>query len=391
VTAPKKVVTSDVQQLITSLHQEDVIRCTGTIKEAKVAPNGFEIIPESIVITSISAVPLPLDPRGVTDSSPDTKFTWRSIDLRRPETSAIFKIEDALVSGMEDYLRSRGFIRVFTPAILGGISEGGAEVFKLDFYGKDAFLRQDPQLHRQLAIAGGLERVYDLGWNWRAELSHTPRHISEHRTIAAEMGFIESERDTMRIEENMVSAGIVRVITDRRRELELLKVELMAPKVPFPEVAFPEIYPILESLGHVLPRNQDLDREGEMLLARYVKEKFDSDFFFVSRFPYAIKPFYVAKVDEDIEFARSVDLVFEGLELSSGGQRESRHEKIVQQIAEKGLNAEGLKWFTEPFRYGVPPHGGFSLGIERFIAQLLNLESVKEAALFPRDPERLVP
>jgi aspartyl-tRNA synthetase len=205
------------------------------------------------------------------------------------------------------------------------------------------------------------------------------------------MGFIESERDTMRIEENMVVAGIARVISDCRTELELLKVELAVPRVPFPEVAFPEIYPILESLGHALPRNQDLDREGERLLTKYVKEKFDSDFFFVSRFPYAAKPFYVAKVDEDPEFARSVDLVYKGVELSSGGQRENRHEKIVQQIAEKGLNLEGLKWFTEPFRYGVPPHGGFSVGIERFLAQLLNLESVKEAALFPRDPERLVP
>ncbi len=391
ITAPKKAVSTEVQERITGLHQEDVIRCMGAVKEAKVARNGFEIIPESLEIVSASAVPLPLDPRGVTESNPDTKFTWRSIDLRRPESSAVFKIEDALVTGMEEYLHQRSFIRVFTPAILGGISEGGSEVFKLDFYGKDAFLRQDPQLHRQLAIAGGLERVYDLGWNWRAELSHTPRHISEHRTIAPEMAFIENERDTMRVEESMVASGIAKVKSTRKDELEVLKVELVEPRLPFPEVSFPDVYTVLEGLGYTLPRNQDLDRESEKLLTGYVKEKFDSDFFFVSRFPSSVKPFYVGRVDEQPEFARSVDLVYKGLELSSGGQREHRYEKIVQQIAEKGLNAEGLKWFTEPFRYGVPPHGGFSLGIERFTAQLIDLESIKEAALFPRDPERLVP
>jgi aspartyl-tRNA synthetase len=205
------------------------------------------------------------------------------------------------------------------------------------------------------------------------------------------MAFIDSERDTMRIEESMVASGVATAVSSCKKEFELLNVQPTEPKVPFPEVAFPELYSILHELGYDLPRNQDLDRESTRLLTGYVKEKFGSDFFFVNRFPSSVKPFYVARVDEQPEFARSVDLVFKGIELSSGGQREHRYDKIVQQIAEKGLSQEGLKWFTEPFRYGVPPHGGFSLGIERFTAQLLGLESAKEAALFPRDPERLVP
>jgi nondiscriminating aspartyl-tRNA synthetase len=391
VTVPKKAVTPEVMTIVSSLHPEDVITVSGLVKEAKQAKNGFEIIPDSITVVSASATPLPLDPRGVTDANLDTRFQWRTLDLRRPESTAVFKVEDALITGMESYLRANGFIRLFTPSILGGISEGGSEVFKIDFYGKPAFLRQDPQLHRQLAIAGGLGRVYDLGTNWRAELSHTPRHISEHRTIAAEISFLASETDTMRVEEGMIVGGIRNVIAECAPELELLHVVVEEPKTPFPELVFPDIYEVLENLGHILPEDEDLDRESEKLLTDYVKKEYGSDFFFVNRFPSKIKPFYVMHVDDEPRYARSVDLVYKGLELSSGGQREHRYEKVVQQIREKGMDEEGLKWFTEPFRYGVPPHGGFSLGIERFAAALLNLPSIKEAALFPRDPERLQP
>ena len=391
VTVPKKVVPPEVMTALGTLHPEDVITCIGTVKEAKQARNGFEIIPDSIKVLSPSATPLPLDPRGVTDANLETRLQWRTLDLRRPESTAVFKIEDALITGMEDYLRSNGFIRVFTPSILGGISEGGSEVFKIDFYGKPAFLRQDPQLHRQLAIAGGLGRVYDLGANWRAELSHTPRHMSEHRTIAPEMSFLGDESDTMRVEEGMVVSGMRNVVRTCGYELDLLKIQLEEPKTPFPELAFPKLYDILEGLGHKLPEDQDLDRESEKLLSEHVKNNLDSDFFFVNRFPSKVKPFYVMHVDDEPRYARSVDMMYKGLELSSGGQREHRHAKIIEQIREKGMDEEGLRWFTEPFRYGVPPHGGFSLGIERFTANLLNIPSVKEAALFPRDPERLSP
>ncbi len=391
VTAPKKAVSKEVLDVVAALHQEDVVRCSGTVKEAKAAPGGFEVVPDAIEVLSASAVPLPLDPRGVTDANIDTRLDWRTLDLRRPSVLAIFRVQDALLEGMEAYLRSTGFLRIFTPSILGGISEGGAEVFKTDYYGKPAFLRQDPQLHRQLSILGGLGRVYDLGPSWRAEVSHTPRHMSEHRTIAPELSFIRDERDTMRAEEGMLVAGIRNALEKCGEELRLLRVEPQVPATPFPELAFPEVYDTLRGLGHELPPGHDLDRESERLLTEHVKREHGSDYFFVNRFPSSVKPFYVMHVDDDPGFARSVDLVFKGLELSSGGQREHRHPKIVEQVAQKGLSLEGLRWFTEPFRYGAPPHGGFSLGIERFTAALLGIENVKEAALFPRDPERLQP
>jgi aspartyl-tRNA synthetase len=391
VAAPKKEVPQEVFDLVGKLHQEDVVRVKGAVKESKVARHGLEVVPVEVAVVSRSATPLPLDPRGVTPAGLDTRLAWRSLDLRRPETGALFRIEDAMVTGMERYLRENGFIRVFTPSILGGISEGGSEVFKIDYYGKPAFLRQDPQLHRQLAIAGGFDRIYDLGPNWRAELSHTPRHLSEHRTIAPEMAFIRDERDTMKTEEGMVLSALEEARAMCSEEFATLQVEPVLPKAPFPELEFPQIYEMLEGLGRNLPRGEDIDTDSGRALGAYVKEKFGSDFFFLNRFPSKVKPFYVMKVDEEPEFARSVDLMYKGLELSSGGQREHRHERILAQIREKGMDAEGLKWFTEPFRYGVPPHGGYSFGLERFAAYLLNIENVKEAALFPRDAEHLQP
>ncbi len=391
IAAPKKDVPADVYGVIASLHQEDVVRCEGVVKESKAARSGVEVVPRRIELLSKAAVPLPLDPRGVTPASLDTRLRWRSLELRRPESSAIFKIENAIVQGFEEYLQSNGFIRTFTPSIIGGISEGGSEVFKTDYYGRPAFLVQDPQLHRQLTIAGGFDRIYDLGARWRAELSHTPRHLSEHRTIAPELAFIADERDTMRVEEQMVVSGVKRAMRDCGAEFETLKVSPEAPRTPFPVLEFPAVYDTLKELGREEPRNQDITEASQRALAEHVKEKTGSDFFFLNRFPFAAKAFYVMKVDEDPEFARSVDLVYKGLELSSGGQREHREERIVAQIREKGFSAEGLKWFTEPFRYGVPPHGGYSVGIERFVAYLLGMQNIKEAVLFPRDPDTLEP
>jgi len=391
IAVPKKQVKPEVFELVSSLHQEDVISCEGLVKENASARMGFEVVPERVAMISKAAAPLPLDPRGVTPASLDTRLLWRSLELRRPQTAAIFRIENEVVEAAEGFLRSEGFIRTFTPSILGGLSEGGSEVFKLDYYGRPAFLRQDPQLHRQLTIAGGFDRIYDLGTNWRAELSHTPRHLSEHRTIAPEMAFIADERDVMRVEEQMVAQSIRAVTENCAEELKTMGVELQVPKTPFPELTFPDVYDILSSKGKKLPRGEDVDEESKDILAAHSREKFGSDFFFINRFPYAPKPFYIMKVDDNPEFARSTDLHFGSLELSSGGQREHRHDRILAQIKEKGMDAGSLKWFTEPFRYGVPPHGGFSFGIERFVAKLLGLPSIKEAVLFPRDPERLEP
>jgi nondiscriminating aspartyl-tRNA synthetase len=391
VTATKEKANKKILDIYDKLHQEDVLSIKGKVVENKKAPGGLEIIPEEINVISRAEPSLPLDPRRVTKANLDTRLDWRSIDLRSPQNLAIFKIQSNIVQGMREYLIKQGFVQTFTPCLLEGISEGGSEVFPVVYFDRQAYLRQDPQLHRELLIAAGFEKIFDVGPSWRAEKSHTVRHMTEHRTIAPEIAFIKDESDTMRVEEEMVVYALKKVKKECADELKKLGKKITIPRTPFPELRFPEIYKILEKMGKKIPFGEDYDRESEALLAKYVKEKYKTDFFFVNRFPFAAKPFYVMKVDEEPQWARSVDLMFKGMEMSSGGQREHRYEKIIKQLKEKGRNVEDTKWFTEVFKYGVPPMGGFSIGIERFTQQLLDLENVREATLFPRDPERLLP
>jgi aspartyl-tRNA synthetase len=374
-----------------ALGNEDVIAVEGTPVKERIAKVGAEIIPAKIelLVKAQAAVPLPVS--GKIESNLDVRLDWRVIDLRRRENLALFQIQSKLVEGMVEYLSANDYLQVFTPCLLGGTSEGGAEVFKVDYFGKEAFLRQDPQLHRQLCIAAGFDKIYDLGPNWRAEISHTPRHLCEHRGLAVEFGFMQDERDMMRLEEETVVAALRKVKAECARELELLQISLEIPNTPFPEVRFPDIYEIVRQYGKEVPFGSDLDKEAETILSQYVREKHKNEAFFINRFPFKTKPFYVMRVDDDPQWARSVDFVYRDLEQSSGGQRENRYEKIMEQLKEKKVNPEGMAWFTEPFKYAVPPHGGFCLGIERFTMSLLGKQNVRETVLFPRTPERLIP
>jgi len=253
------------------------------------------------------------------------------------------------------------------------------------------FLRQDPQLHRQLTIAGGIEKIYDIGPSWRAEKSHTVRHLCEHRTCAVELAFIDSEQDTMRVEEQVITSAFKKVNEDCKKELEELEVTLKVPKSPFPELRFPEVYEILKKKGKKIEQGEELDLEAERLLWQYIQEKYPgAEFYFLNKFPFKKKPFYVRKEDNS-EQARSVDLYYKGIEMSSGGQRENRYKELMENIKEKKLNPKSVEWFTQFFKYGVPPHGGFALGIERITMVLLGLENIREAVLFPRDTERVAP
>lgn len=391
ITLKKGVTSPELIDLSNSLREEDVISVTGVVKPTKIAPKGREINPTRIEVMSKVSGTLPVSVSGNIESNLDTRLDFRVLDLRRPEALAIFKIQSKLVEGMQDYLRKTGFRQVFTPCLMGTASESGAEVFPVVYFNKSAFLRQDPQLHRQLAVISGLDRIYDLGPSWRAEPSHTPRHLCEHRGCAVELGFIEDEQDVMRVEEGLIQEALGRVAQECNEELELMGKEVQVPKAPFPELRFPQVYDILQGLGKKIEFGEDYDRESESLLAGYVKEKYGSDFFFVNRFPFKVKPFYVMKVDEEPQWARSVDMVYRGLELSSGGQREHRYEKIMDHVREKEMSPVTVQWFTEFFRYGAPPHGGFNVGVERLTMQLLDIPNIREATLFPRTPDRLLP
>lgn len=391
ITIVKSNAPSEILRSSESLAKEDVIAVEGIPVKERIAKVGSEITPIKIELIAKTLAPPPLDVSGKIESNLDARLDWRVIDLRRRENLAIFQIQSKLIEGMIEYLNEKDYLQVFTPCLLGGTSEGGADVFKTDYFGKEAFLRQDPQLHRQLCIAAGFDRIYDLGPNWRAELSHTPRHLCEHRGMAVEFGFMNDETDMMRVEEEVVVAAMRKVTEHCSRELELLNVRVETPKTPFPEMRFPQIYDIVEQYGKKIPVGSELDKEAETLLCEYVKEKHKSDAFFINRFPSKVKPFYVMRVDDEPQWARSVDFVYRDLEQSSGGQREHRYDRIMAQLNEKQMSPEAMKWFTEPFKFGVPPHGGFRLGIERFTMSFLGMENIRETTLFPRTPERLVP
>ena len=391
ITLKKGIVDDKLLEMVNTLNQEDVISVRGDVVEMKNAPRGMEIIPKTIELVNKTRSDPPIDVSDKIESNLDTRLNWRVLDLRRRQVATIFKIQARVVEAIEGYLRRRDFLQVFTPCLMGTASEGGSEVFPVVYFNKEAYLRQDPQLHRQLLMAAGFDKIFDLGPNWRAEPSHTPRHLCEHRACAVEFAFMDTETDMIEVQQEMVVAVLKQIKDVCVEEFALLEKEVEIPKTPFPELRFPHIYDILTELGTTIEFGEDYNRESERLLAKYVKERYDSDFFFVNRFPFKVKPFYVMKVDDEPMWARSVDLIYKGLEQSSGGQREHRYEKILQQIHEKGMNVEPLSWFTKFFKYGVPPHGGFCFGIERFVMQLLDLGNIREAALFPRAPERLLP
>ena len=379
--------------LLEGLTPESAVSIIGKVKKNKEAKQGFEVVISKIeILNKAEAIPIQVfekDKSITTDLS--KRLDNRPIDLRKPEVNAIFTIQSKLLEGMQQHLQKEGFQQVFTPCIMGVASESGAEVFKIDYYGETAFLRQDPQLHRELAIAGGIEKLYDLGPSWRAELSHTTKHLCEHRVCAPELAFIKDEYDIIKVEEKLVVAALQHVKEHCKEALKLLGVDLPIPKTPFPVLEFPELYAILKKLGKELPKDEDLDTESMKLLGAYVKKELKSDFYFVNRFPSKTKPFYVMYVDDDPTYARSVDLNYGSLELSSGGQREHRYSKIMEQVKEKGMKPESVEWFAKFFQYGAPPMGGFAIGIERLTQSLLSLSNIKEACLFVRDPERVLP
>ena len=390
VTAKKGKTQDKLLKQIVSLGREDVVSVHGKAVASKQSPGGKEVLPEKIEVVSKAASPLPIEFGEKIETSLDKRLDWRVLDLRNPKNLAIFKVQASLVEGMQDWLRKEGFLQVFTPCMMGAASESGADVFPVFYFNKEVYLRQDPQLHRELVIAAGFDRVYDLGPSWRAEKSHTSRHLCEHRGLAPELALETDERETMRMEEGTVVAGLNAVKKNCKEELSLLGKKLTVPDAPFPELRFPKIYDILEKLGKSIPFGEEYDTESERLLGEYVRKKHGTDFFFVNRFPYKAKPFYVMK-SEDPQWARSVDFIYKGVELSSGGQREHRHDQLVKQIKEKKMNLKSLEWFTGPFKYGVVPMGGFCLGIERFTMKLLDIDNVREAVLFARTPDRSLP
>ncbi len=371
---------------------ESVIVVNGTIKEANVKSKDVTINDKEIEVSEISIIsiaqqlPIPVVEKTVTTSF-SKKLDYRCLDLRKQENASIFNVQSMIVNAAQQWLTQNGFLQVFTPCLIGQASESGAEVFPVIYFDREAFLRQDPQLHRQLTILGGFEKIFEIGPCWRAELSHTTKHLTEHRVIAVEKAFTNSN-ELMDIQEKLIK-HIYNILKQSQyiTKVEAFKnhFDALAVKQKFPRISFEEAKEITHG-----NKQDDLNSEEEKILAKYIKQTYDSDFYFVYGFPFSIKPFYVYH-EPGSKKAESIDMYCSDVELSSGGQREHRYDVLIQNIKEKQMDASKLEWFTKFFKYGAMPHGGFAIGVERLTKVMLGLQNIKQAVLFPRDPERLLP
>lgn len=384
VTAIKKQNPDNFKKLI-NLNRESVIVASGLCQKNEQVMNGWELLLESLCVLSNAATPLPMGIVDKVNVDFDTRLDNRIMDLRRDETHAIFILRHTFINAVSDYLREKRFIEVHTPKISAASSEGGTEVFHINYFGKDAYLVQSPQLYKQMLMASGLERVYEIAWYFRAESHDTTRHLNESTAVDIEMSFIENEEDVMRVAEGMTNYAIQTITEKCSRELDFLGVKVNVPPTPYPRVTYDEIVDILQRNGTFTWGN-DLGTDEENRLAKH----FDYEFYFITKFPLILKPFYAMPYD-DTRYARAFDLEYKGTEIASGAQRIHEYELLIERMRAKGISIENFEDYLKTFRYGMPPHGGFGYGIERFLMRLLNLGNIRECILFPRDKQRIRP
>ncbi|MBN2600000.1 MAG: aspartate--tRNA(Asn) ligase [Candidatus Thermoplasmatota archaeon] len=370
-----------------ALPRESVISVQGLCKQNEKVRNGYEILPESLVVLSVAETPLPLGVVDKVEADFDTRLDNRIIDLRKPETQAIFKIRTAVLAAAHEYLRSQQFLEVHTPKIIASSSEGGTDMFKLHYFEKEAFLAQSPQLYKQSLMATGLDRVYEIAWYFRAEEHNTRRHLNESTAVDIEMAYITDENDVMKILEHLVHAMWKRA-SECTQELEILKKTITVPKLPFARLTYDTVVNTIQQQQSPIQWGMNLSTEDERLLGDIMK-KDGIDFYFITKYPLESKPFYTMPDAE--KYSRSFDLECKGVEISSGSQRIHDVALLLERLKACGLDPKDFDAYLKAFRYGMPPHGGFGFGIERFLMELLDLNNIRECILFPRDRTRLTP
>lgn len=376
---------------IRELKEESAVEVMGVVKAEERAPQGFEIRLKEIRVLSRPAEPLPLAvSKWKLNTSLETKLSLRPISLRNVRERAKFKIQEGIVRGFRDYLLSRDFTEIRTPKIVARGAEGGSNVFKLEYFNKKAELGQSPQFYKQTMV-GVYDRVFEAAPVFRAEKHNTTRHLNEYTSLDFEMGYIDSFRDVMDMETGMLQYVMKLLEQDYKKELDMLGVTL--PEVGrIPAVRFDQAKELVSRKYDRKIRNPyDLEPEEELLIGRYFQEEYGSDFVFVTHYPSKKRPFYAMDDPADPRFTLSFDLLFRGLEVTTGGQRIHDYREITAKMEKRGMDPEDIASYLMIFKYGVPPHGGLGIGLERLTMRLLDEQNVREASLFPRDVTRLEP
>lgn len=370
----------------------EAIKIEGVVKADERAKGGVEIGGKKLQVVSANIEDLPYD-----FASKDlnlqltTLLDLRTLSLRHPKVQAIFKLYDLLLEGYEKTMRSEGFTEIKTPKILEAASEGGANFFKIKYFDQDAYLAQSPQFYKQIMV-GVFERVFEIGSVFRAEPHFTTRHVNEYIGLDAEMGFIENFQDVMNMLNKCVKSVFDHMRANGSEYLALYNTQI--PEVPekIPAIKLKDLKKLIkEKYDYSIPENTDIDPEGERLASRWAKEEHNSDFVFVTHYPWQDKPFYTMPSDKEHKETEGFDLLFRGTEIATGSQRIHDYKMLVENMKAKNVKPDGLEFYLDTFKFAMPPHGGWGLGSERIIQLILGLGSVKEAVLFPRDVKRLSP
>jgi len=378
------IVKEDASKELEGLTRQSVIRVKGIIQETKARDFDYEVKAEKIDILANAVHPLPIDPIGRLESNIDNRLNARALDMRNQKTASIFKLRHHVLASIRKTLSEKKFIEINTPKLIGSATEGGANLFSLEYFGKEAYLAQSPQLYKeQMTI--GLERVFEIASFYRAEKSHTGRHLSEFTSVDIEAAFMDYT-DVMDVLESLVLEVYQYTSKNCKKEQQAIGTEIKIPSLPFERITYSQVLEELKEHGEKLEFGDDL-LDSHL---RIVGKKHQG-FYFIVDWPMKLKPFYIHEKDEDPKLSRSFDLQYGYLELSSGGTRLHDAEKLKSRLKEQGLDPSKFSNHLQAFDWGMPPHAGWGLGLERLMTTLIGIDNVREVVLYPRDPDRLTP
>jgi nondiscriminating aspartyl-tRNA synthetase len=394
-TGTAQVITTDPAQFhLDDVKRESIVEIIGTVKPEPQARQGCELELEELKVLIEPVAPLPFEvnrSKKKLNLKLDMILDHRAFALRNPEFGAVFKVQAEIVRSFAEFLRQEGFLEVHTSKIVAAGTEGGTALFPIQYFEQKAYLAQSPQFYKQMLVGAGYERVFEVGFVYRAEDHATSRHINEYLSLDFEMGFINSYRDVTQLENRFLKQLVANLEKNCAEEIQLLDARL--PEVgEIPEIHFRDALQVLsKDYGRDTTGMLDLDPEGERQLCDYAQKTLNSEFLFVTHYPRKTRPFYTLWDPDDPEYTFGFDLLFRGLEVTTGSQRIHDYHQLVENIRHFGLNPENFSFYLEIFQYAVPPHGGLAIGAERLTQQFLGLSNIREASFFPRDRYRLTP
>ncbi|HEV2999013.1 MAG TPA: aspartate--tRNA(Asn) ligase [Solirubrobacteraceae bacterium] len=389
VVLPKDDPPGELNELLSSLTHESTVSLTGAVvADERVKLGGLEVQLQSLEIVALAEPEIPVTP----DSSLDKRMDWRFIDLRRPDRKLIFEVQTTVEHAMREHWIAEGFLELHTPKLMGSASESGAELFKVEYFDRTAYLAQSPQLYKQMAVLAGFERVFEIGPVFRANPSFTSRHDTEFTSVDIEIAWIDSHEDVMAFQERWLTHVLTRVAEAHGdRIAATFGADIVVPTLPFPRIPLLQARELLIEHGHEVPDGDDLDPASERAISALVKELHGHEFLFLTDYPSSIRPFYHMRHPDNPGLTRSFDILWRGIELATGAQREHRYDRLRAQVLEKGVEIGPIQYYLDFFRYGAPPHGGFGFGYTRLLMQILGQDNVREVTFLYRGPHRLHP